>query len=93
MQIILNYKSFYEAIKIGVVNDGYTPVTRILFFPVFDIHWRIRPCNTNGVPYEVNNQNANSWCKGEEPIPTAIKTAIRKKATLEVLSKYYRSAV
>jgi len=66
--VILNYKSLYEAVKIGVVNDGYTPVTRMLFFPVFDIHWGIQPCDADGVPYEVNNQNANSWCKGEEPM-------------------------
>lgn len=91
MQVILNYKSFYEAVKIGVVNDGYTPVTRMLFFPVFDVNWGIQPCDADGVPYEVNNQNANSWCKGEEPIPAPVKTAVGKKTTLEALIKYYKS--
>ena len=89
--MILNYKSFYEAVKIGVVNDGYTPVTRMLFFPVFDVNWGIQPCDADGVPYEVNNQNANSWCKGEEPIPAPVKTAVGKKTTLEALIKYYKS--
>ena len=31
MRVILNYKSLYEAVKVGVTNDGYTPVTRMLF--------------------------------------------------------------
>lgn len=91
MQVILNYKSLYEAVKIGVVNDGYTSVTRMLFFPVFDIYWGIMPCDADGVPYAVDNQNANSWCKGEEPIPTEIKKAIGKKTTLEALIEYYKS--
>ena len=58
-------------------------VTRMLFFPVFDVNWGIQPCDADDVPYEVNNQNANSWCKGEEPIPAPIKTAVGKKTTLE----------
>lgn len=33
---IKHYKSLYEAVKVGVTNDGYTLVTRMLFFPVSD---------------------------------------------------------
>ena len=85
------YKSLYEAVKVGVTNDGYTPVTRMLFFPVFDPKGDIQPCDENGVPYAVDTKNANAWCKGEDNIPVNIKTAVGKKSTLESLIKYYKS--
>ena len=88
MRVILNYKSLYEAVKVGVTNDGYTPVTRMLFFPVFDPKGDIQPCDENGVPYAVDTKNANAWCKGEDNIPVNIKTAVGKKSTLESLIKY-----
>ena len=91
MRVILNYKSLYEAVKVGVTNDGYTPVTRMLFFPVFDPKGDIQPCDENGVPYEVDTKNANAWCKGEDNIPISIKTAVGKKSTLEALINYYKS--
>ena len=91
MRVILNYKSLYEAVKVGVTNDGYTPVTRMLFFPVFDPKGDIQPCDENGVPYAVDTKNANAWCKGEDNIPVNIKTAVGKKSTLESLIKYYKS--
>ena len=73
MRVILNYKSLYEAVKVGVTNDGYTPVTRMLFFPVFDPKGDIQPCDENGVPYAVDTKNANAWCKGEDNIPVKSK--------------------
>ena len=76
MRVILNYKSLYEAVKVGVTNDGYTPVTRMLFFPVFDPKGDIQPCDENGVPYEVDTKNANAWCKGEDNIPISISSTI-----------------
>ncbi|MBQ9327924.1 MAG: hypothetical protein IJ225_05255 [Solobacterium sp.] len=91
MRVILNYKSLYEAVKVGVTNDGYTPVTRLLFFPVFDPKGDILPCDDNGIPYAVDTKNANAWCKGEDNIPVNIKTAVGKKSTLEALIKYYKS--
>ena len=91
MRVILNYKSLYEAVKVGVTNDGYTPVTRMLFFPVFDPKGDIQPCDENGVPYEVDTKNANAWCKGEDNIPISIKIAVGKKSTLEALINYYKS--
>ena len=91
MRVILNYKSLYEAVKVGVTNDGYTPVTRMLFFPIFDPKGDIQPCDENGVPYAVDTKNANAWCKGEDNIPVNIKKAVGKKSTLESLIKYYKS--
>lgn len=92
MQIILNYKAFYEAAKVGIALQGYTPVTRLLFFPVFDINWGIMPCDENDVPYEVDTKNANAWCKGEDPIPVAIQKCVGKNDTLDTLIKYYKSS-
>ena len=91
MRVILNYKSFYEAFMLGVIDDRYTPVTRMLFFPIFDPQGTILPCDDNGLPYEANNKNSSAWCKGEEPIPIAIKTAVGKKTTLEALIKNFKS--
>ena len=31
MKVILNYKSFYDACKLGMVDDGFTPVAKVLF--------------------------------------------------------------
>ena len=38
MKVILNYKSFYDAFKLGMVDDGFTPVAKILFHPLFSSH-------------------------------------------------------
>ena len=51
MPRILNYKSYYEAFKLGVVDDGFTPVARLLFFPLFDPLGEIVLCDENDVPY------------------------------------------
>lgn len=91
MQVILNYKAYYEAFRIGVIDDGYTPVTRVLFFPLFDPKGSIIVCDENGVPYEAGNKNSSAWCKGQDTIPKNIKTAIGKKETLEVMIKYFTS--
>ncbi len=34
MKIILNYKSYYEAFKLGVTDNGVTDVARLLFYPI-----------------------------------------------------------
>ena len=86
MRVILNYKSLYEAVKVGVTNDGYTPVTRMLFFPVFDPKGDIQPCDENGVPYEVDTKNANAWCKGEDNIPKASKQLLGRNLPWKPLS-------
>ena len=35
LQPILNYKSYFEAFRQGVVDDGYTAVARLLFKPLY----------------------------------------------------------
>ena len=91
MPRILNYKSYYEAFRLGVIDDGFTPVGRLLFFPLFDPMGTILLCDENDVPYEVNNKNASAWGNGAEPIPQKIQTEIGKKETLEILIKYFTS--
>lgn len=61
MPRILNYKSYYEAFRLGVIDDGFTPVGRLLFFPLFDPDGEIVLCDETGVLYEVNNKNASTW--------------------------------
>lgn len=36
LKIILNYKSYYEAFKLGVTDNGFTDVARSLFYPIFE---------------------------------------------------------
>jgi len=91
MPKILNYKSYYEAFKLGVVDDGFTPVARLLFFPLFDPNGDIVLCDENDVPYEVNNKNGSAWGNGTEPIPQRIQTEIGKNETLEILIKHFAS--
>lgn len=91
MQVILNYKSFYEAVKVGVTDDRYTPTTRLFFFPIFDPLGDIQPCDENGTPYDVDTKYANAWCKGEDPIPLPIRDAVGKTETLEVIIKYFHT--
>ena len=91
MPRILNYKSYYEAFKLGVVDDGFTPVARLLFFPLFDPKGTIVLCDENDVPYEVNNKNGSAWGNGTEPIPQIIQTEIGKNETLTILINYFSS--
>ena len=91
MPRILNYKSYYEAFRLGVIDDGFTPVGRLLFFPLFDPDGEIVLCDETGVLYEVNNKNASAWGNGTEPIPQKIQTEIGKKETLEIIIKYFTS--
>lgn len=91
MPRILNYKSYYEAFKLGVVDDGFTPVARLLFFPLFDPKGSIVLCDENDVPYEANNKNSSAWGNGTEPIPQRIQTEIGKNETLAILIKHFSS--
>lgn len=52
MKIILNYKSYYEAFKLGVTDNGFTDVARLLFYPIFEDK-TILDENLN--PYDVDN--------------------------------------
>lgn len=91
MPRILNYKSYYEAFKLGVVDDGFTPVARLLFFPLFDPLGEIVLCDENDVPYEANNKNSSAWGNGTEPIPQKTQTEIGKNETLVLLINHFNS--
>ena len=91
MPRILNYKSYYEAFKLGVVDDGFTPVARLLFFPLFDPLGEIVLCDENDVPYEANNKNSSAWGNGTESIPQKIQTEIGKNETLVLLINHFNS--
>ena len=73
MQVILNYKSYYEAFRTGVIDNGFTPVAKVLFYPVFKDN---TVCDENGTPYAVDNQNASKWGNGYIPIQTEIQQAV-----------------
>lgn len=90
MQVILNYKSFFEAFRLGFVDNGYTAVAQVLFRPLFKDH---NICDQNGVPYAVDNQNANKWGKGQSTIPTEIQTAAGEDDMLQALITYFNDKV
>lgn len=90
LQIILNYKSYYEAFKIGVINSGFTPVATILFFPIFSDK---TICDENNVPYEVNNQNASKWGNGYIPIQAEIQLAVGENEMLDKMIDYFNNKV
>lgn len=91
MPRMLNYKSYYENFKLGVVDDGYTPVARLLFFPLFNPKRDDLPCDETGAAYEVDSQNARAWGNGMEPIPQAVQTNAGKKESLNLLIEYFNS--
>ena len=66
MQVILNYKSYFEAFRLGVVNNGFKPVAEVLFYPLFRSHILLD---------EVNSQNASRWGNGQDPIQKEIQDA------------------
>lgn len=78
MQPILNYKSYYEAFRQGVVDNGYTAIARLLFKPLYDINSTVAVSMDSGMLFGVDNQNASSWGKGTEPIPHEVKKQLQK---------------
>ena len=72
MQVILNYKSYFEAFRLGVVNNGFKPVAEVLFYPLFRSHILL---DAKSVPYEVNSQNSSRWGNGQDPIQKEIQDA------------------
>lgn len=90
MQVILNYKSYYEAFKLGVVNNGFKPVAEVLFYPLFHDHTL---CDENGTPYEVDAQNASHWGNGQEHIQKEIQDAAGTKESLDAMIKYFNEKV
>lgn len=90
MQVILNYKSYYEAFKKGVVNNGFTAVAKMLFYPVFKDG---SICDENGTPYAVDNQNASKWGNGNIPIPSEIQLAVGDNAMLTKLIEHFERTI
>ena len=91
LQPILNYKSYFEAFRQGVVDDGYTAVARLLFKPLYYHESAVVVFMENGELLGVDNQNSNAWAKGTESIPNEVKKAAAKNGTLQVLIQYFSS--
>ena len=90
MQIILNYKSYFEAFRLGVVNNGFKPVAEVLFYPLFRSHTLL---DAKLVPYEVNSQNASRWGNGQDLIQKEIQDAVGTDETLNQLLDYFTKTV
>lgn len=90
MQVILNYKSYYEAFRLGVVNNGFKPVADVLFYPLFKSHTLM---DAKGEPYEVTAQNASRWGNGQDPIQKEIQDAAGTNETLDELVHYFDNTV
>ena len=90
MQIILNYKSYFEAFRLGVVNNGFKPVAEVLFYPLFRSHILL---DAKSVPYEVNSQNASRWGNGQDPIQKEIQDAAGTDEMLNQLIDYFTKTV
>ncbi len=88
--VTLNYKSFYEAFKQGVVDNGFTQVAEILFRPLLAEHAIL---DENDVPYEVNNQNASKWGNGLSPIPREIREVAGTDDSLKKSIDYFEKSV
>ena len=90
MKVILNYKSFYDAFKLGMVDDGFTPVAKVLFYPLFSAHTIL---DENGEPYEVDAQNASRWGNGQIPIQKEIQDAAGTNEALTKMITYFKDKV
>lgn len=90
MQIILNYKSYYEAFKIGVIDNGFTAVARVLFYPIFKNH---TVCDENGTPYEADNTYSSRWGNGQIPIQIEIQQAASDNAMLQAMIEHFNNKV
>lgn len=90
LKIILNYKSYYEAFKLGVTDNGFTDVARLLFYPIFE-EKTILDEKLN--PYDVDNVNASAWGNGYKTIPKEIQAAVGKNEMLTKIIAYFNSSV
>lgn len=90
VQIILNYKSYYEAFKIGIIDNGFTSVARVLFYPIFKDH---TVCDENGTPYEADNTYSSRWGNGQIPIQIEIQQAASDNAMLREMIDYFENKV
>lgn len=90
MSVTLNYKSFYDAFRVGVVDNGFTPVAEILFNPLFkalDIR------DEKDLQFAVSNQNASKWGNGQIPIPKEIREAAGTDEGLKVIIDNFNNTV
>lgn len=90
MQVILNYKSYYEAFKTGIIDSGFTTVAKMLFYPVFK---ESTICDEKGVPYEVTNQNASKWGNGYIPIQAEIQQAVGENEMLQKMIAHFNKTI
>ena len=87
MDVILNYKSYYEEFKLGVVDSDYTVVAKLLIFPLFDPHTLL---NDEGVPFEADPTNLSHWAHGCIPIHINIRTEASTDVALQKYIEYFR---
>ena len=77
---LLNYKSYYEVFRIGIVNKGFTFVAELLFRPLFEPHTL---CDDNNNPFEAGSDFSSKIGNGYIAIHKNIQTEAGKKETLE----------
>jgi hypothetical protein len=90
VKIILNYKTYYEAFRLGVVNNGFKPVADVLFYPLFKSHTLM---DAKGEPYEVTAQNASRWGNGQDLIQKEIQDVAGTNESLVELIRYFNDIV
>lgn len=56
MRVILSYKSYFEAFRMGAVNNGFKPVAEVIFYPLFRLHTLL---DAKSVPHEVNYRHVS----------------------------------
>ncbi len=87
---LLNYKSYYEVLRIGVVNKGFTAVAELLFRPLFE------PCtlvDEKGTPFAADSTYASRIGNGYIAIHKTIQDAVSKKEMLQKYIKHFEDEV
>lgn len=87
---VLNYHAFYETFATGVVDKRMTPVSRLLFRPLFEPAELV---DENGTPYEIESWNGSKWAGGKKQIPKTIKNAITDEIYKEDIILHFNKNV
>lgn len=87
---LLNYKSYYEVFRIGVVNKGFTPVAELLFYPMFKDHTLL---DDTGVPFEAKSPFPSRIGNGYIAIHKNIQDEVAKSDTLKKYIEYFQTDV
>lgn len=87
---VLNYCAFYKAFSLGVVDKRMTPVSRLLFQPLFEPQELL---DEEGIPYEINSWNGSKWAGGKKLIPKTIQKAITEEVYKDDIILYFKKDV